>query len=133
MAHQSHSQTRCTSVIGCYAARQLRRPQIHSHKPMAKLYRRISLVAALFVSGLAIATGVDATTASEKQLAFPGAEGFGRFARGGRGGDVYHVTTLADDGSGSLREGIRSATGPRTIVFDLSGTIALKSRLVVDK
>jgi pectate lyase len=67
-----------------------------------------------------------------EQLAFPGASGFGRLARGGRGGDVYHVTTLDDDGPGSLREGIRSAMGPRTIVFDISGTITLKSRLVVD-
>jgi pectate lyase len=40
---------------------------------------------------------------------------------------------LADGGDGSLREGIRTADGPRTIVFDLSGTIALKSPLVIDK
>jgi pectate lyase len=100
---------------------------------MTKLGCADALIAALFVVGLTIATGVHAATIDKKQLAFPGAEGFGRFARGGRGGDVYHVTTLADDGSGSLREGIRSATGPRTIVFDLSGTIVLKSRLVVDK
>ncbi len=96
-------------------------------------FRSIPLVGALVFALLAIATGASAKTIGEKQLAFPGAEGFGRFARGGRGGDVYHVATLADDGRGSLREGIGSATGPRTIVFDLSGTIVLKSRLVIDK
>jgi len=65
--------------------------------------------------------------------AFPGAEGFGRLAVGGRGGDVYKVTNLEDSGPGSLREGILSATGPRTIIFEVSGTIQLKSTLAVDK
>ena len=51
--------------------------------------------------------------------AFPGAEGYGAYAVGGRNGDVYHVTSLEDDGPGSLREAVRSATGPRTIVFDI--------------
>ena len=74
-----------------------------------------------------------AVASSAEIIAFPGAEGFGRFASGGRGGDVYHVINLDDSGPGSLREGIRSATGPRTIVFDLSGTIKLKSRLTLDK
>src|SRR5213075_1600896 len=52
---------------------------------------------------------------------------------GGRGGDVYEVTNLDDAGPGSLREGFRSARGPRTIVFRLSGTIQLKSKLLLDK
>ncbi len=71
--------------------------------------------------------------ADSKLAAFPGAEGFGRLAQGGRGGDVYHVTTLADSGAGSLREGVRSAHGPRTIVFEVSGMILLKSALLIDK
>ena len=39
-------------------------------------------------------------------LAFPGAVGFGANSEGGRAGDVYHVTSLADDGPGTLREGV---------------------------
>lgn len=63
-------------------------------------------------------------------LAFPGAEGAGRFARGGRGGRVLRVTTLADAGPGSLRAAVE-AEGPRTIVFDIGGTIRLASPLTV--
>lgn len=68
-----------------------------------------------------------------RHLAFPGAEGYGKYATGGRGGSVYHVTTLEDNGDdenpieGSFRYGIKKATGPRTIVFDVAGVIDLKN------
>jgi len=66
--------------------------------------------------------------------AFPGAEGFGANAKGGRGGDVYSVTTLEDSGKGSLRDGINSAKdGPRTILFKVSGTIHLEEGLTVKR
>jgi hypothetical protein len=63
--------------------------------------------------------------------AFRGAEGYGAWARGGRGGDVFRVTSLADAGPGSLREGIETADGPRTIVFAVGGTIDLERDLSV--
>lgn len=63
-------------------------------------------------------------------LAFPGAEGAGRFAAGGRGGRVIEVTTLADSGPGSLRAAV-AASGPRIVRFRIAGTIRLASDLVI--
>ena len=70
-----------------------------------------------------------------RHLAFPGAEGYGRFATGGRDGIVYHVTSLDDDANnpqpGTFRYGVTRLSGPRTIVFDVGGVIDLKARLSI--
>jgi len=62
--------------------------------------------------------------------AFPGAEGFGAYTVGGRGGRVIEVTNLNDSGPGSFRAAVE-AEGPRTVVFRLSGTIKLENPLII--
>ena len=71
--------------------------------------------------------------ANDQLPAFPGAEGFGMYATGGRGGEVIHVTTLEDGTQKGTFRYACTQSKVRTIVFDVSGTIRLKSELRLNK
>ena len=77
----------------------------------------------------AVASAELTTKASPQLVAFPGAEGFGALATGGRGGDIYHVTNLRDDGPGSFRDAVSKER--RIVVFDVGGYIDLASQVSV--
>ena len=92
--------------------------------------RRMELAAFLRLAAISllVAVPVSSATANAGLPAFPGAEGAGALAVGGRGGVVCKVTNLNDSGPGSLRACVEMS-GPRTVIFDVGGTIELKDHL----
>ena len=73
-------------------------------------------------------TGAVSKSSDQHPLAFPSAEGWGKYSWGGRGGRIIKVTNLLDHGPGSLREAVEQ-TGARIVIFEVSGNIALKTPL----
>lgn len=97
-----------------------------------KFKKIISVAASLAVVAAGVPgnyekTGTN-TQAAGNILAFPGAAGAGKYATGGRGGEVYHVTNLNDSGAGSFRDAVSKSN--RIVVFDVSGTIELKGNIL---
>ena len=82
----------------------------------------------LFIAALLAACSPVAVTAQVP--AFPGAQGAGAMSLGGRGGRIIRVTNLNDSGPGSLRAAVEARV-PRIVIFDVGGTIRLKSPLVI--
>lgn len=104
--------------------------------------KRSLLLVTLFMLTMACSKGSSASSRNKSEpvtpgkpapvreigYAFPGAEGFGKYTTGGRGGTVIEVTNLNDTGAGSLRAAVKG-TVPKIIVFRVAGTLRLQSKL----
>ncbi|MEI6946353.1 autotransporter-associated beta strand repeat-containing protein [Paraflavisolibacter sp. H34] len=93
---------------------------------MRKLYPGRGKPIALLTLALSL---FSAQQAQAQLPAFPGAEGFGKYATGGRYGSVYRVTNLNNSGAGSLRDAVSAPN--RIVVFDVAGVIRITERLIV--
>ena len=95
---------------------------------MKKIYTLgMAVCTMLFSLGNLTAQVIENTT----PVAFPGAEGHGRFVTGGRGGRIIYVTNLNNSGAGSFRDAVETQSGARTVVFAVSGTIELLSTVTI--
>jgi len=96
-----------------------------------KMTNKFNIRTVLFL----ILSGLQCFSLNAQQLenlpAFPQAEGFGAYSQGGRGGKVIFVDNLKDDGSGSFRAAVEDSV-PRIVIFRVSGTIELKSHLIIN-
>lgn len=97
---------------------------------MSALRSLLALALGLVAFPLLAAEPANLAPAAVAPLAsFPGAEGFGAVATGGRGGEVYRVTTLEDGGPGSFRDAVSRPR--RTVVFAVGGVIRLRTDVAV--
>lgn len=97
------------------------------------LVRNTALLSIIFLvlSCSSKITPATAQTDNDRAIAFPGADGFGKYSTGGRGGNVIIVTNLNDKGEGSLRAALETKK-PAIIVFSVSGTIHLETPLAIN-
>src|SRR5262245_6825153 len=104
-----------------------------------------TIVRSAFAAGVILAIWPAVRNASAQLPAFPGAQGFGAAATGGRGGEVFHVVNTLNTNTGTYegpngynRGTLRwcllteTSTAPRTVVFDVSGTVTLSSQITIE-